>query len=363
MSISPCSYLYCPSPVDVIHYTQDKLAIIGANTDVIWVRTLPREPVAARSDGWWGPHEYAVLPQTFDRSSPYLAWIPSLTAYEDPDFSRHTGLNPSLALLSFVRFPLREPSSRATHSGSHEKLRDIPGLPSRPQALQPSKVDLSFVSTSDEMRSLVKEQVFALRSAVQKAISVLEEYAALSYVRIPQQALFRLEQAYYWNLLPGTVTESGHILILSGIKRATYELHGFLLWLRDITASMESPDSLEDFSKPYKTRGVFVDNAIDYNTISRYGVAVYMEVSSMSITPHRSTREVPLSPIPITRQLLVPHGLRASHHTYIYFYPPLVERLELFELAARGYASRLDHYEPNKDIDKLHAKMVNDTSK
>jgi hypothetical protein len=346
-------------PVDVFHHTRPSVVIIGSNTDIIYARTFPEETVGARSDGWWGPHEYSILPQIFDETSPYLAWIPTPSAYEDPHFHEYTGLDASLALLSFDKFPLILASMSAGKPVGPPH-HTFAGLPSRPLDLDPGKVGLSFVSTSEAMRAIVKEKVFALISAVRQATNDANNNPDLKSIRMPEQAIFRLQQAYYWNLLPGTVTTIGHVLVLAALKRAAYELHGFLLWLKDNTLTDLSPQKGQ-FKKPYKTRGVIVKNARDYHALSRMGVSVYMEADLNIFTLPRSAKETQLSPIPVHRQLLVPYGSRAGHHTFLYFYPPIVEDFALFELAARGYASRLDNYEPNKGIDRLHAQLHKDT--
>jgi hypothetical protein len=351
-------------PIDVFHYTRPPLAIIGANTGVIWAKTFPAEPIAARSDGWWGPHEYVILPQTYDRSSPYMAWIPSQKAYEDSNFFKYTGLDPSLALLSFDEFPLVPvPKFSTTPAELGHIPHTIANLPPKPQVVTPNKAHLSFFNTSDDMRAIVKEQVFALISEVRRVIDNLHQNPDFHFIRMPEEALFRLKQAYYWNLLPDTVTNIGHTLILAGLKRAVYELHGFLLWRKDDAIRVEPLPHQGYFAKLYGTRGVIVDNYRDYNAVGRFGVAVYMEANLDDITLQPTVNEVELSPIPIHRQLLEPLGSRSGHHTYIYFYPPIAEHFAFYELAARGYVSRLDVYEPNRDVDRVHDKMVQDKRK
>jgi len=79
------------------------------------------------------------------------------------------------------------------------------------------------------MRAVVKEKVFVLIADVRQAIDELEKCPASHCTHLPEQALFCLQQAYYWNILPRTVTAAGHLLVLAGLKRAVLELHGFLL--------------------------------------------------------------------------------------------------------------------------------------
>jgi hypothetical protein len=257
--------------------TSNLKTVVAANTDVIWSKDVRQEQAAARVDGWWGPHEHAILPQSLDRTSPYMAWIPSQASYNDYRFSEYTGLDSTLALISFVQYPLsitNDPSTSPHQSG----LPPIAGLPSKPQYVNPQKTDHSLVSTSNEMRAVIREGVSALMADVQCVIDNIKDNDRYRSIRMPTQALFHLQQAYYWNILPGTVTKIGHTLVLAGLKRAVYELHGFLLWIKDRDMPVETQLLQRFRGKPYSTRGVYVDNANDYHAIGQYGVAVYMEV-------------------------------------------------------------------------------------
>ena len=350
---------------NVFHFVNRPSAIIALNTDVIYSPTSSSDAVAPRSDGWWGPHEYAVLPQPYDKTSPYLAWIPALAAYDDPRFEESTGLDPSILRLNFADYPLTPSftSTQSTTPATSGASRSIPRLPPKPLAPDAGKVEYSLVSPSETMRAVVKQQVFNLISEVKSAIDVASTNRDFASIRMPEEAIFRLQQSYYWNSLPGTVTTAGHFLILASLKRSVLELHGFLLWLKDVDTPSRNPESQKDNSrKAYATRGVIVNDVKNYLTIGRFGIAVYMKVDLSVVVLSPSARAVDLSPIPLRHQLLVPPGSRKGHLTYIYFYPPIVENFEIYELAARGYASRLDQYQPNADIEKLHAQMSKDAS-
>ena len=218
-----------PLTIDVFCKLYPK-AVVAANTDVIWIKDFWQEQVSARSDGWWGPHEYAIIPQKLDKCSPYMAWIPSQDSYNDDRFSQYTGLDPTLALISFTEFPLISAVEPSTPS---PQLQPIAGLPLKPLYVNHLKVDHSLVNTSDDMRAVIKERVAALTAEVERIIDDLKDDNSYHSIRMPTQALFHLQQAYYWNLLPGTVSRVGHTLVLAGLKRAVYELHGFLLWMKD----------------------------------------------------------------------------------------------------------------------------------
>ena len=347
-------------PVDVF-CTSNLKTVVAANTDVIWIKDIQQEQAAARVDGWWGPHEYAILPHKLDRTSPYMAWIPSQASYNDCRFSEYTGLDSTLALISFVDYPLSvtsDPSTPPQPLG----LPPTAGLPPKPQYINPQKTDHSLVSTSHEMQAIIREGVSALTADVKRAIDNIKDNDRYHSIRMPTQALFHLQQARYWNLLPGTVTKIGHTLVLAGLKRAVYELHGFLLWIRDRDIPVETQPLQRFRGKSYSTRGVYVDNTNDYNAIGQHGVAVYMEVDLKHVSLPPTAREVSASPIPNHWQPLLPLGYSGGHHTYIIFYPPTVEHHSLFELAGWGYVSRLDSYEPNRQVNKIVDIMVRDTS-
>ena len=52
------------SPYDVhcYHVISPGHAIISINADTIWAPVRASNRPAPRLDGWWGPHEYAILP-------------------------------------------------------------------------------------------------------------------------------------------------------------------------------------------------------------------------------------------------------------------------------------------------------------
>jgi hypothetical protein len=189
-----------------------------------------------------------------------MAWIPSLDAYGSANFSRLIGLDPTIVILSFDSFPLvPSPDHFKTahiHSTTHPILPIHSSLPTKPGTVTGGvkKPALDFCSASDAMRRVVKTQVDTLSERVGEVIAELG--SDLSHrVRLPEQALFHLKQAYYWNSLPGTNTECGHRLILAGMKRAAMELHGFILWYRDYKASLnQARPVVRKYQKWYRWR-------------------------------------------------------------------------------------------------------------
>ena len=350
-----------PSVVHCYHRTCPDRAIVAANTDTIWMPTGPSERPLPRRDGWWGPHEYAVVPQLLDPSSLYLGWIPFIEAYTDPKFPPNTHLDPTLLRLSFDDYPLHPvtdlPSLLSTrYSTGH----DIAGLPPRPQVAQPSKIQLhQLFRTSHELREIVKEKVAELIANVSPVISAVKNDRNCLDVRIPEQALFRLEQAYLWNRLRNS--EAGHRLVLAGLKRAVLELHAFILWYHDQSIVTTEKYQLDAFTKSYRTRGVYVNNVPEYDHLRRFGIAVFLEVNLKEVRLPPQARHVELTPIPIERNALFPEGYSGGHHCYLFFYPPIIQDSVLFERAARGYHSRSDIYRANRSLEKIFENIRRDT--
>ena len=346
------------------HQTSPGRAIVAINSVTIFAPTRPSERPLPRSDGWWGPHEYAILPQPLDESSPYLAWIPSTAAYLDPLFQRQTGLDPALTCLSYERYPLLPvtdiPSTRVSvpRSSGH----NITELPAKPDITRPSKSrPHQLFRTSSDFRNIVREKVTELTACVAPIISTVEADVGRLSIRIPEQAVFRLEQASLWSRLHNS--EAGHRLVLAGLKRAALELHGFILWHHDQSKSNNSnatPQS-HSFAKGYSTRGLYVNTIPDYDRFSRFGIAVFMVIDLDQVEFPSDAQHVDLSPIPVERNRLFPDGYSGGHHCYLYFYPPIIEDSVHFELAARGYHSRSDVYSSNRDIEKLFENISKDS--
>ena len=360
-----CIIMASPYDVHCYHVISAGRAIISVNADTIWAPVRASDRPAPRLDGWWGPHEYAILPHPLDLSSPYLAWIPSLKSYDETHFHNETGCDPTLVRITFDKYPLSPIDDSDLPSQPPQPfVGQVAGLPNKPRVLRPTRVHLHTLHVaSSSMCAIAKAKVYELIAEVSAVIAKSKGDSRFDRIRYPEQALFRLEQAYLWTRLNNTT--SGHQLILIGLKRAVLELHGFLLWHKYYSTMTFSPGQrrTEPSRKSYPMRGVYVDNIADYNSFGRLGVAVFHEVSLQKADIPFHAREVDLAPIPIERNLLFPEGYSGGHHCYVYFYPPIVHEDVPYELAARGYWSRSDVYRPNKEIDKSFENMRRDQSK
>jgi hypothetical protein len=171
------------------------------------------------------------------------------------------------------------------------------------------------------MIRIVKTQADNLINRVRQLLTQLDNDHNNRSVRPPEQALFYLQQACYWNSLPGTNTERAHRLILAGMKRAAMELHGFLLWHRDHRLSLDKRPMVWKHQKWFQARGAFVDNEDDYAFLAQRDVPVWMNIAVDAFWLPHSARPVSLTTIPIHCELMFPRSHHGGHHTAIFFYP------------------------------------------
>jgi hypothetical protein len=244
-----------------------------------------------------------------------------------------------------------DPALPSNEAVGRVALHGLPGLPTKPQDCQISKPRRhQLFRTSSSMRTLIKTKVTELMAQVSTVFSSVRANGAFDAIRIPEQALFRLEQAYLWNRLHNS--EPGHRLVLAGLKRSVMELHAFILWRDHVQGR---------FRKTYRRRGVYVNSMAEFDHLRTSGVPVFLHVQAVAILNPPRIRHVNLTPIPIHFNLLFPEGYVGGHHSDIYFYPPLVQDSQYFELAARGYHSRSDEYRANRDINKIFDNMCKDS--
>jgi hypothetical protein len=346
-----------PPKFDVYHFHNPSLITVAFNVNYIWPETLLQEKPCARLDGWWGPHEYAILPQPFDPSSPYMAWIPSLDAYRQPEFARLTGLDPAIVLLDFADFPLVPVEGHFSPPDARPTIDPplCPSLPMRPGTANTTRPRLNFCSASEPMKLVISTQLEKLSRPAIRALAEIRDDS----VRLPIQALYHLKQSYYWNLLPGTNTTAGHHLILAGMKRAVMELHGFILWYQDYKRGLDPwPRPIaREFQKSFRCRGALVENQDDCDYLEKRDIPVWMKIDTEKFQPHHSARAVSLTPIPIHRQPMFPANYKGGHHAALFFYPPDPEDGCSFELSARGYSGRRDIYQIDAEIARVHEKI------
>ncbi|KAH9012327.1 hypothetical protein EDB84DRAFT_1536349 [Lactarius hengduanensis] len=122
------------------------------------------------------------------------------------------------------------------------------------------------------------------------------------------------------------------------------KLHAFLDWWKDISTG-------DYFRSPVRapTRGAIFEDAHHYVNYVKWSTRAFLLVHKSSFVLDPS-REVALSPRELcsTRPMSLQPLLHSLHHWY---YPPLVcDVVTELETTARGYAERLDSFNPTKEV-------------
>ncbi|KAH8976361.1 hypothetical protein EDB86DRAFT_3097181 [Lactarius hatsudake] len=269
--------------------------ILAANVDAI--PTPPPPPgVVIGVDGLWGAHEWTIYPQPHRPEFPYLAWIPLHLS------------GPSVL------------SGVLTHSVDKSMWRVHPGN---------SNI---HVVNPDVMDKLTVEWT-TLKAALQDPFSDMSSHPRLPIQR-PMKAYTR-----------GT-SELGEISfeVFRNLQRSLLELHAFLDWWKDISTG-------DYFRSPVRalTRGAIFEDAHHYANYVKWSIRAFLLVHKSTFVLDPS-REVALSPRELcsTRPMSLQPLLHSLHHWY---YPPLVcDVVTELETAARGYAERLDSFNPTKEV-------------
>ena len=290
--------------------------ILGANVDVI-PTSPPSLPVVIGVDGLWGPHEWTVYPQPYRSEFPYLAWMPLRLS---------NGSASSSVLTQSV-----DKSMWRAHS-EHSNLHVIDSI---------------------LLDTLTQEWV-SIKVALQDPYRIIASDPSFVSVRRPAEAYVRAFAA-----LTRLGKEFGawrdFVDVFRGLQRSLLELQAFLDWWRDIRAG-------NDFRSPVRapTRGAIFEDAQLYENHSRWSVGAYLLVRrSVFVLDH--AKEVPLSP----RESCQARPISFPPHPYLHslelwYYPPLVQDFVMdLEAAARGYAARLDTFNPTKELKRKLEKTEN----
>jgi len=141
--------------------------------------------------------------------------------------------------------------------------------------------------------------------------------------------------------------------VLRNLQRSLLELQAFLDWWKDIRAG-------DDFRSPVRapTRGAIFEDAQIYANYARWSVRAFLLVhaSTFVLDP---AKEVAMSPRKLckTQPMSLQPILHTLHHWY---YLPLVcDVVTELETAARGYAERLDPFNPTKEVKRKLEKREN----
>ncbi|KAJ7502478.1 hypothetical protein B0H11DRAFT_2223392 [Mycena galericulata] len=270
----------------------------------------PRVSPGVRRDGSWGPHEYTELPQLFCSDSPYMGWIP-VDAVDRPISGNVSPVfDFDISLLSFK--PNRAWPSRGT-------------------------VDSLVLDA-------FQEQLNSIYLQVTEAITRVKSRPALSGIRLPLRAVERA----YASLLAlhvNFLTRRDLLEYVACLKRSIAELRGFILWADEIDCWLA--DSVVSTRRSYAARGSVCEDLATYDALCRMGIPVWCFVSGLSVASH--TTEQALSK---ASYCCPPMSGTLLHNKALFFYPPVVDDTRTFELAARGYAPRVDKLHRDKGYRK-----------
>ncbi|KAH9007812.1 hypothetical protein EDB85DRAFT_2165216 [Lactarius pseudohatsudake] len=288
--------------------------MLGSNVSAI-PTAPPRSEVIIGADGLWGVHEWTVYPQFHHPEFPYLAWIPlhsSNTSFPSNIITR------SIDKSMWQAYPNK--------SNIHSVRRDV----------------------LDEL--MVKWK--STKAALEDPFSTIS--FDFSSVRCPRQAYNRAFEALSRLENPkGFEAWRDFVEVFRNLQRSLLELHAFLDWWEDNRAGNK-------FRSPIRapTRGSIFEDVRLYANYARQSVGALLLIhkSIFSLDP---TKEVALSPRKLCKTQ--PMSLHAPLHSlHLWYYPPLVHDVVTeLETAARGYAERLDTFNPTMGFKRKMEKSKN----
>ncbi|VDC00373.1 unnamed protein product [Peniophora sp. CBMAI 1063] len=281
-----------------------------------WEKTICNAQVDYQ--GWWGPHEWSLLPQLYDCNSPWLAFLP---IHHD----RHHISRQDITRDMIVDAPRLDSSYRAK-----QPLLFAPG-PELKERLR------SYVDHAVEQAKAVLECLKSDRNGKGK------EHAAWP-TGANERATYLFRQ-----LLAGVPSVNAFRRALTCLRRATGELEAFAIWgniLRERGEQRSSNLKTYRSERNVDFRGVYLHGDREqwleegsdvrrvYREVKEWGVPVYALVKGMDwdITPFMALGKS-ISPLPRAEAIQE----REERQLPFYCYPPKVDGTT-FERAARGLA-------------------------
>ncbi|KAH9962007.1 hypothetical protein BGW80DRAFT_1462982 [Lactifluus volemus] len=285
--------------------------MLAANVDSI-PSPPPRTAPVVRVDGLWAEHEWTLYPQPFHPEFPYLPWI---------------------------RLPPRNPPRDILRCAVDKKMW-------RPHV---SKTNTHLVQPEvlDDLRAKLE----GAKAAVEMPFHEIRSSPCLSSVQHPRKAyarafevVDRLEREFdAWR---------DFVEVFRNAQRSLIELFAFADWWVDFKAEESRPP----FRAP--TRGAIFYDEERYARHVQWSVASFLLIPSAtySLDPRK---RIQLSPRSLSKT--EPMTLRPLLHSLPHwYYPPHVENsLAEFETAARGYADRLDSFNPTEGHKRRLEKVEN----
>jgi hypothetical protein len=264
-------------------------------------------------DGLWGEHEWTLYPQPYHHQSPYLAWL---------------------------RLPSKNAAPDTLTRPVHKRMWQA----------HPNKSNIHLVDPAvfDEFRDKLDE----VKAAVMDPFHDITTNARFSHIPPPKHAYARAFEALD-RLAKDFGAWRDFVEVVRGLQRNLLELLAFADWWHDIQQG-------EDFQPPFRasTRGSIFDDEDLYASHTRWSIASYLIIPNdrfildpdkrVDLLPRNSSRMDVMSIQPLI------------HSLHLWYYPPRVTDVyAVFETAARGYAERLDTFNPTKGFKRTLDKLEN----
>ena len=292
--------------------------MLGAN-----VSTIPAPPESAiivGVDGFWGAHEWTVYPQPYRPEFPYLSWIP-------------------------LRFPNTPTSSDIVTRPVEKTMWQPHGHKTNAHVVTPALLDELTIKWE------------TIKASVQEPFQTVSSSSSSSFspVQHPMEAYFRAVAALN-RLRDYFKAWRDFVEVYRNLQRSFLELSAFLDWWKDVSAGNDFWPSIRP-----PTRGAIFEDERLYAKHARYSIGAFLLIQKVTFTldpakkvglsPRNLCKDRPISIDPIV------------HSLQLWYYPPQVQDIVMdLETAARGYARRLDIFNPTKEFKRKRDKVENQMS-
>ena len=281
------------------------------------VKSIPTPPPQHQAvimvDGLWGEHEWTLYPQPYRRDYPYLPWLqlPSKDASNILSGPVHKGMWQAHATKSNVHVVNPEVWKKFEH-----RLGDI--------------------------KAAILDPFYDITKCVRFNAVQRPEKARLRAF----EALDRLNKDFEgWR---------DFVDVVRNLQRNLLELQAFVDWWSDIR---QGDDCRPTFRGP--TRGAIFDDIGLYTDHARLSIASYLIIPNDLRFRLDPFKRVDLS-LRESSRLVVMSNEPLRHSLQLWYYPPHVRDVYAdFETAARGYADRLDTFNPTVGLKRKSDKRDN----
>ncbi|KAJ6629428.1 hypothetical protein B0H10DRAFT_1939816 [Mycena sp. CBHHK59/15] len=288
-------------PYDAWSHTPNGTIVLASNTKVVpnlpfWNDALQESPMP-RIDRRWGMSEYMSVPQPYDASSPYLAWLPTHNF-------RRIGMPTDINSFDITEDP-KTPNTIFVH--------------------HPGWKHWGHLNT--ELREKLQQDVIFYIDEVDTIIVKLSK-----------------DSPAFWS-------NYSHVQL----PRVVSELQAFIMRYDRIQYA-NIPSNSRGFE--LGLRGSIANTREEYNLLRRLGVPVWLQLATSDLLvpdPQKETTCLSLhvgtrlwSGMPVSISLKDIHKGKLVHNKPLEYYPPCVKEPRWYESAARGYSVRFDIF--NRDL-------------